>query len=146
MTCSALTCHVLTWTGLTWTGADLDGADLDGADLAGLDEAQARHSLVGQTALFTASFLRWMEDRAWEGMNYARLRLLQALHCGGPAIMRDLGTQLGTTPRNMTAIVDALEEAQLGGTAAAPDRPPCDADRAFASWCARGGAGYRAAA
>jgi DNA-binding MarR family transcriptional regulator len=94
-------------------GADLDGADLDGADLTRLDEAQARHALVGQTAHFTASFLRWMEDRAWDGMNYARLRLLQALHCGGPAIMRDLGTQLGATPRNMTAIVDALEEARL---------------------------------
>ncbi len=69
--------------------------------------------LVAQTARFSASFLRWMETRACGGMNYARLRLLQALHCGGPAIMRDLGTQLGTTPRNMTAIVDALEEAQL---------------------------------
>ena len=46
-------------------------------------------------------------------MNYARLSLLQALHCGGPAIMRDLGTQLGATPRNMTAMVDTLEQAQL---------------------------------
>ena len=54
-----------------------------------------------------------MEGRACDGMNYARLSLLQALHCGGPAIMRDLGTQLGATPRNMTAMVDALEEAQL---------------------------------
>jgi DNA-binding MarR family transcriptional regulator len=27
--------------------------------------------------------------------------------------MRDLGEQLGATPRNMTALVDALEEAQL---------------------------------
>jgi DNA-binding MarR family transcriptional regulator len=27
--------------------------------------------------------------------------------------MRDLGTQLGVSPRNMTAIVDALEEAHL---------------------------------
>jgi DNA-binding MarR family transcriptional regulator len=27
--------------------------------------------------------------------------------------MRDLGNQLGTTPRNMTAIVDALEDAHL---------------------------------
>jgi len=27
--------------------------------------------------------------------------------------MRDLGTQLETTPRNMTAIVDALEDARL---------------------------------
>ncbi len=35
------------------------------------------------------------------------------MHCSGPAIMRDLGVQLGVSPRNMTAMVDALEEAQL---------------------------------
>jgi DNA-binding MarR family transcriptional regulator len=38
---------------------------------------------------------------------------LAGLHCGGPAIMRDLGVQLGVSPRNMTAMVDALENAQL---------------------------------
>lgn len=88
-------------------------AAADGVDLGGLDETEARRVLVGQTARFTAAFLRWIESRACDGMSYARLRLLQALHCGGPAIMRDLGTQLGTTPRNMTAIVDALEDARL---------------------------------
>jgi DNA-binding MarR family transcriptional regulator len=82
-------------------------------NFAGRSEADSRTILVAQTARFSASFLRWMETRACDGMSYARLRLLQALHCGGPAIMRDLGTQLGTTPRNMTAIVDALEDAQL---------------------------------
>jgi len=82
-------------------------------DLAGRSEAEARTMLAAQTARFCAGFLRWMETRADDGMNFARLRLLQALHCGGPAIMRDLGTQLGATPRNMTAIVDALEEAHL---------------------------------
>lgn len=69
--------------------------------------------LVAQTARFTASFLRWMETQAPGGLSYPRLRLLQALQCGGPAIMRDLGTQLGATPRNMTAMVDALEDAHL---------------------------------
>ncbi len=82
-------------------------------DLTGFDDTQVRHVLVDQTARFTSGFQRWMEGRACDGLNYARLRLLQALHCGGPAIMRDLGTQLGTTPRNMTAIVDAMEEAGL---------------------------------
>jgi DNA-binding MarR family transcriptional regulator len=91
-------------------GAD---AGTESPDLAGLDDNEARHVLVGQTARFTTSFLRWMEGRACDGMNYARLRLLQTLHCGGPAIMRDLGTQLGATPRNMTAIVDVMEEAGL---------------------------------
>jgi DNA-binding MarR family transcriptional regulator len=82
-------------------------------NLAGRSEAETRSMLVAQTARFSASFLRWTETRTCDGINYPRLRLLQALHCGGPAIMRDLGTQLGATPRNMTAIVDALEEAQL---------------------------------
>jgi len=79
----------------------------------GLAEAEARRVLVAQTARFTADFLRWMEGRACDGLSYQRLRLLQALHCGGPAIMRDLGTQLGVSPRNMTAIVDGLEQASL---------------------------------
>jgi DNA-binding MarR family transcriptional regulator len=81
--------------------------------LGGLDEAETRRILVAQTARFSTDFLRWMEGRTCDGLNFQRLRLLQALHCGGPAIMRDLGTQLGVTPRNMTAIVDALEEARL---------------------------------
>jgi DNA-binding MarR family transcriptional regulator len=79
----------------------------------GLEEAETRRVLVAQTARFATDFLRWMEGRACDGLNYQRLSLLQALHCGGPAIMRDLGTQLGLSPRNMTAIVDGLEEAGL---------------------------------
>jgi DNA-binding MarR family transcriptional regulator len=76
-------------------------------------DAEVRRVLVGQTARFASMFVRWMEGRTCDGLSYSRLRLLQALHCGGPGIMRDLGEQLGATPRNMTAIVDALEEAQL---------------------------------
>jgi DNA-binding MarR family transcriptional regulator len=89
------------------------GACSGGADLTGLSDSDARTVLVAQTARFTASFLRWMETQTIDGMSYPRLRLLQALHRGGPAIMRDLGTQLGATPRNMTAMVDALEDAHL---------------------------------
>jgi DNA-binding MarR family transcriptional regulator len=89
------------------------GACSETPSLAGLDDNEARYVLVGQTARFTTSFMRWLEGRACDGLNYARLSLLRALHCGGPAIMRDLGTQLGATPRNMTAIVDAMEEAGL---------------------------------
>ncbi len=86
---------------------------LDGVSLAGLPEAERRRRLVAETVRFTSAFLRWMEGRACGGLTYARLRLLQALHCGGPAIMRDLGVQLGVSPRNMTAMVDALEDAHL---------------------------------
>jgi DNA-binding MarR family transcriptional regulator len=82
-------------------------------DLTGLAEADARQALAGQTARFAAGFLRWIDSRAGSGMSYVRLRLLQALHCHGPAIMRDLGTELGASPRNMTALVDALEDASL---------------------------------
>jgi DNA-binding MarR family transcriptional regulator len=81
--------------------------------LAGLPERERRRRLVAETARFTSAFVRWMESRACGGLSYARLRLLQALHCGGPAIMRDLGVQLGVSPRNMTALVDAMEDAQL---------------------------------
>ena len=95
------------------TAGHCDGECSGAVDLAGLTDAESAEALVAQTARFTANFLRWMETRSCGGLNYARLRLLQALHCGGPAIMRDLGTQLGASPRNMTAIVDALEDAHL---------------------------------
>jgi DNA-binding MarR family transcriptional regulator len=77
------------------------------------DEAEALRILVSQSARFSTGFLRWMEDQTCDGLSYQQLRLMDALQCGGPAIMRDLGTRLGVTPRNMTAIVDSLEEANL---------------------------------
>jgi DNA-binding MarR family transcriptional regulator len=89
------------------------GACANSPDLTGLDEQQVRAVLVGQTTRFVAGFQRWMEGHAFDGMSYVRLRLLETLHCDGPAIMRDLGTQLGASPRNMTAMVDALEQAGL---------------------------------
>jgi len=97
----------------TVTVSDNHGLCATSPDLAGLDDQQARAILVGQTARFVAGFQRWMEGNACDGMSYVRLRLLQTLQCGGPAIMRDLGSQLGATPRNMTAIVDALQQAGL---------------------------------
>jgi DNA-binding MarR family transcriptional regulator len=81
--------------------------------IAGLGEAERRRALVAQTARFAAAFLRWTDGRSCGGLTYTRLRLLEALHCGGPAIMRELGVQLGVSPRNMTAMVDALEDARL---------------------------------
>jgi DNA-binding MarR family transcriptional regulator len=84
-----------------------------GVDLTGLSESEARLALAGQTARFAGLFLRWIDSRAYNGMSYVRLRLLQTLHCRGPAIMRDLGSELGASPRNMTAMVDALQDAHL---------------------------------
>ena len=54
--------------------------------------------LVTQTARFTASFLRWIEEtQAPGGLSYPRLRLLQALQCGGRRSCARSGTQLGAT-------------------------------------------------
>ena len=46
-------------------------------------------------------------------MTYARMRLLGALHCNGPQIMSSISDELGVTRRNITALVDALEEEGL---------------------------------
>jgi DNA-binding MarR family transcriptional regulator len=89
------------------------GEMADLGEMAGLGEAERRRALVAQTARFTGAFLRWTDGRSCGGLTYSRLRLLEALHCGGPVIMRELGVQLGVSPRNMTAMVDALEEARL---------------------------------
>ncbi|HEY9242735.1 MAG TPA: MarR family transcriptional regulator, partial [Streptosporangiaceae bacterium] len=94
-------------------GAGQPALAAEQAALADLPEAERRLALVAETARFAAAFLRWTEARAGDGLPYTRLRLLQTLHCDGPAIMRNLGDQLGVSPRNMTAMVDALEEAGL---------------------------------
>ena len=79
--------------------APLPGAELSGpGGLRRAPEAERRRALVAQTARFSADFLRWTEGRSCNGLTLTRLRLLQALHCGGPAIMRDLGVQLGVSP------------------------------------------------
>jgi DNA-binding MarR family transcriptional regulator len=82
-------------------------------DLAWMDDSQRRRVLVAQTARFAGAFLRWMDSRACGHLTYPRLRLLEALHSGGPAKMTDLAGQLGISARNMTTLVDALEEAHL---------------------------------
>ena len=41
------------------------------------------------------------------------MRLLGALHCDGPQIMTSSSDGLGVTRRNVTALVDALEEEGL---------------------------------
>jgi DNA-binding MarR family transcriptional regulator len=87
------------------------GAEI--ADLRTMDAAARRRLLVAQTARFAGTFLRWADTLASPGLTYPRLRLLDALHCGGPVIMRELADKLGISARNMTSMVDALEEARL---------------------------------
>ena len=70
--------------------------------------------LVDEFAAFGPAFMKWVRSRMQEpGVSYARMRLLGALHCGGPKIMSGISDELGVTRRNITALVDALEEEGL---------------------------------
>jgi DNA-binding MarR family transcriptional regulator len=70
--------------------------------------------LVDEFASFGPAYMRWVKSRLQDGgVSYARMRLLYALRCGGPRIMSSLSGALGVTPRNVTALVDALEEEGL---------------------------------
>ena len=60
------------------------------------------------------AFARWAESlHANCSVSPARLRLLAALHCKGPQMMCHLSEALGVTARNVTTLVDALEDEQL---------------------------------
>ena len=67
--------------------------------------------LADATVEFVLAFDTWMQkaSMANAGESVARLRLLYELHCNGPRKMTDLADALGVTPRNVTALVDALE-------------------------------------
>jgi DNA-binding MarR family transcriptional regulator len=81
---------------------------------AGSAEENLRLRLVDEFADFGPSYLRWVKSRLQDrGLTYARMRLLGALHCGGPQIMSSISDGLGVTRRNVTALVDALEEEGL---------------------------------
>lgn len=66
--------------------------------------------LVDLSAGFAAAFQRWLDSSTADGLNFPRLRLLEQLRCQGPRKMRALADDLGLTPRNVTALVDALED------------------------------------
>ena len=70
--------------------------------------------LVDEFAAFGPSYMKWVRSRLGDcGVSYARMRLLGTLHCNGPQIMSDISDDLGVTRRNVTALVDALEEEGL---------------------------------
>ncbi len=65
-------------------------------------------------ASFAPGYFKWVKSRfAESGVSFARMKLLGALHRAGPKIMSDLSEELGVTARNVTALVDALEEENL---------------------------------
>jgi len=69
--------------------------------------------LLEMTSRFAHGFLRWVDVRPAGGLTYPRLRVLEALHCQGPAKMKTLADTLGLTARNMTAVADSLESEGL---------------------------------
>ena len=91
----------------------LPGAGLSPGKFAALGPEVRRMALVQRSARFAAEFARWKDAGRAGGIGYEHMRLLQSLNFGGPAIMREVGDKLLVTPRNMTAMVDQLEQADL---------------------------------
>jgi DNA-binding MarR family transcriptional regulator len=65
--------------------------------------------LVELSARFARTFLRFLDGSGEDGLTYPRLRLLETLHCQGPAKMKTLADALGLSARNLTAMADSLE-------------------------------------
>lgn len=71
-------------------------------------------SLVEALASFEHAYARWVEaPLQHSGLTYARIRLLGILGLKGPQIMSALGDELVVSPRNITVLVDALEDSGL---------------------------------
>ena len=85
---------------------------MDGVSSGAVGDLSLR--LVDEFAAFGPAYMKWVRSRMQEsGVSYARMRLLGALHCGGPKIMSGISDELGVTRRNVTALVDGLEEEGL---------------------------------
>lgn len=64
--------------------------------------------LVELSAQFAHGFLRRLSGPSGE-LPYPRLRVLETLHCQGPAMMKDLADNVGLSARNLTTLADNLE-------------------------------------
>src|SRR5947207_393140 len=70
--------------------------------------------LVEAFSAIVPSYVKWAHlSAAPAGISFARLRMLGALYTEGPLIMHDLSEWLGVTPRNITTLVDGLEQDDL---------------------------------
>ncbi|MET0578186.1 MAG: MarR family transcriptional regulator [Ilumatobacteraceae bacterium] len=65
--------------------------------------------LVELSARFSHAFRRWVDSGTPDGLTYSRLRVLEVLHCQGPAKMKTLADGLGLSARNLTTVADSLE-------------------------------------
>jgi DNA-binding MarR family transcriptional regulator len=96
---------------------------IDAAPADGVLDDIPHGELVELSARFAHAFLRYLDTSLSDGVTYPGLRLLQALHCNGPAKMVTLAEGLGLSARNMTALADALEaEGLVRRTAHPTDR------------------------
>lgn len=68
--------------------------------------------LIELSARFSHAFLRWLDGAQGE-LPYPRLRVLEVLHCQGPAMMKDLADGVGISARNLTTLADGLEHEGL---------------------------------
>ncbi len=92
----------------------LSGKDQMATKNPAREPADLRTRLVHEFAAFGPAYMRWVHSRMPAGdMTYARMRLLGALRHKSPQIMSELSEELGVTPRNITALVDALEEEDM---------------------------------
>jgi DNA-binding MarR family transcriptional regulator len=65
--------------------------------------------LVELAARFSHAFRRWVDTGNPDGLTFSRLRLLETLHCQGPAKMKTLADGLNLSARNLTSAADSLE-------------------------------------
>jgi DNA-binding MarR family transcriptional regulator len=78
------------------------------------DHSSDSQSLVDAFGRFMPLFKRWIDLKYEKGtMSYARLKLIGMLHVKGPMIMSELGARLDVSARNITKLVDALEQEGL---------------------------------
>jgi DNA-binding MarR family transcriptional regulator len=79
------------------------------------EQSDPAASLVEVVPAFERAYERWVQSLMASdcASTPARMGLLGVLHCKGPQIMSDLGNVLGVTARQVTNLVDALEEERL---------------------------------
>jgi DNA-binding MarR family transcriptional regulator len=84
-----------------------------------MSDARELVELMGR---FGRTYWRWVRACAEEsgGGSPTQVGLLRVLECHGPLKMAELGHHLGVTPRNVTKLVDALEEEGLVRRKAVP--------------------------
>jgi DNA-binding MarR family transcriptional regulator len=81
----------------------------DPVDAAHQQVDYPNRELMETAARFAGAFHRWLGMIASDGLTYPRLRVLEELHCRGPAKLKSLADLLGMSARNLTVLADGLE-------------------------------------